>query len=69
MLVLPLGVKVVTTHDAYDLDVASIAALPKGQYEPPMEAFAYGVRFYYTDDEKLHKLYDAVMKLAVLKKK
>jgi hypothetical protein len=104
--ILPPGAKVVHMHDAYDLDVANVPALPKEQYEPPMQAFAYRVRFYYTSvrsteefwnrygkswsqhidkfaapspaitqaaqeltsgattpDEKLHKLYDAVMKL------
>ena len=103
---LPVGVKIVETRGAYDLDVSNIRAIPKEQYEPPMEAFAYRVRFYYTnlrnaqqywdsygkqwarridkfaapspaitqaaqeiasgggtEDEKLNKLYDAVMKL------
>ena len=103
---LPKDDKVVLTRDVYDLDVKNIPALPREEYEPPMGAFAYRVRFYYTSvrtpqefwnsygkswshdvdkfaapspaindaakeltsgattqDEKLNKLYDAVMKL------
>jgi hypothetical protein len=103
---LPSGVKMVNTHGNYDLDLTDIPALPREEYEPPMDAFAYRVRFYYTgmrnaqefwnyfgkkwshdidkfaqpspaiseaakeltsgvttQDEKLNKLYDAVMKL------
>jgi len=103
---LPKDDKVVLTRGVYDLDVKNIPALPQEEYEPPMGAFAYRVRFYYTSvrtpqeywnsfgkswshdvdkfaspspaisdagkeltsgaatqDEKLNKLYDAVMKL------
>jgi transglutaminase-like putative cysteine protease len=103
---LPKDDKVVLTQGVYDLDVKNIPALPQEEYEPPMGAFAYRVRFYYTSvrtpqeywnsfgkswshevdkfaspspaitdaakeltsgattqDEKLNKLYDAVMKL------
>jgi transglutaminase-like putative cysteine protease len=103
---LPKDDKVVLTRGGYDLDVKNIPALPQEEYEPPMGAFAYRVRFYYTSvrtpqeywnsfgkswshevdkfaspspaisdaakeltsgattqDEKLNKLYDAVMKL------
>ena len=103
---LPKDDKVVLTRGVYDLDVKNIPALPREEYEPPMGAFAYRVRFYYTSvrtpqefwnsygkswshdvdkfaapspaindaakeltsgattqDEKLNKLYDAVMKL------
>jgi hypothetical protein len=103
---LPVGAKVVNIRGAYDLDVEHIPGLPKEEYEPPMGAFAYRVRFYYTSvrspqeywnsfgkswshevdkfaspspavtdaakeltsgattqDQKLNKLYDAVMKL------
>ncbi len=103
---LPAGTKVVETRGVFDLDVENVPGLPKEEYEPPMDAFAYRVRFYYTSlhdsaqywksygkswshnvdkfaapssavtdaakeltsgaataDEKLNKLYDAVMKL------
>jgi Transglutaminase-like superfamily/Domain of Unknown Function with PDB structure (DUF3857) len=103
---LPKDHKVVVTRGVYDLEVENIPALPREEYEPPMDAFAYRVRFYYTSvrtpqeywnsfgkswshevdkfaspsaaindaakeltsgattqDEKLNKLYDAVMKL------
>jgi transglutaminase-like putative cysteine protease len=103
---LPKDNKVVLTRGVYDLEVQNIPALPREEYEPPMGAFAYRVRFYYTSvhtpqeywnsygkswshdvdkfaspspaindaakeltsgattqDEKLNKLYDAVMKL------
>ena len=104
--ILPKDDKVVETRGVYDLDVENIPGLPQEEYEPPMGAFAYRVRFYYTSvrspqeywnsygktwshdvdkfaspslrhhrrgkeltsgattqDEKLNKLYDAVMKL------
>jgi hypothetical protein len=97
---------VVETRGEYDLEVENVPGLPREEYEPPMQAFAYRVRFYYTSkrsslefwdsygkswshdidkfaapssavsdaareltsgattqDEKLGKLYDAVMKL------
>ncbi|HZD77618.1 MAG TPA: DUF3857 domain-containing protein [Acidobacteriaceae bacterium] len=103
---LPKGDKIVENRGIYELDVANIPALPREEYEPPMGAFAYRVRFYYTSvrtpqeywnsygkswshevdrfaspspaitdaareltsgattqDAKLNKLYDAVMKL------
>jgi hypothetical protein len=103
---LPKGSKVVETRGEFDLVVENVPGLPREEYEPPMEAFAYRVRFYYTSkrsaqefwnsygkswshdidrfassssaindaakeltsgattqDEKLTKLYDAVMKL------
>jgi hypothetical protein len=103
---LPKGCKVTETRDEYDLTVENVPGLPREEYEPPMHAFAYRVRFYYTSirtpqefwnsygkswsrdidkfaspssavndaakeltsgattqDEKLNKLYDAVMKL------
>jgi transglutaminase-like putative cysteine protease len=103
---LPQGAKVVYSQGIYDLNVENVPGLPKEEYEPPMQAFAYRVRFYYTSkhssqefwdsygktwshdidkfaapssaitaaaneltsgattqDEKLNKLYDAVMKL------
>jgi hypothetical protein len=103
---LPSGSKVVETRGVFELNVENIAGLPREEYEPPMDAFAYRVRFYYTSlhdsqqywnsygktwshevdrfaapssavkdaanelasgaatqDEKLNKLYDAVMKL------
>ena len=103
---LPNGAKVAQTRGIYDLDVQNVPGIPKEQFEPPMQAFAYRVRFYYTglrssqefwnsygkkwaknidkfaapspaitqaaqeltsgattQDEKLNKLYDAVMKL------
>jgi hypothetical protein len=103
---LPKGSKVVETRGEFDLVVENVPALPREEYEPPMQAFAYRVRFYYTSkrsaqefwnsygkswshdidrfaspspaindaakeltsgattqDEKLAKLYDAVMKL------
>jgi transglutaminase-like putative cysteine protease len=103
---LPQGSKVVESRGVFDLDIENIPGLPKEEYEPPMDAFAYRVRFYYThvrnseefwknygkdwshdidkfaapsstiadaakeltsgattQDEKLGKLYDAVMKL------
>ncbi len=104
--ILPKGSKVVETRGDYDLELENIPGLPREEYEPPMDAFAYRVRFYYTSirspqefwnswgkswshdidkfaspssaitdaakeltsgattqDEKLGKLYDAVMKL------
>jgi len=103
---LPKGSKVVENRGEFDLAVENVPALPREEYEPPMQAFAYRVRFYYTSkrssqefwnsygkswshdidrfaspspaindaakeltsgvttqDEKLTKLYDAVMKL------
>jgi Domain of Unknown Function with PDB structure (DUF3857)/Transglutaminase-like superfamily len=103
---LPAGVKVTQTRGTYDLELANIPALPQEDYAPPMDAFAYRVRFYYTainsseefwkrygkswahnidhfatpspaiqhaaqeltqgattEDQKLNRLYDAVMKL------
>jgi Transglutaminase-like superfamily len=103
---LPKGSKVVETRGEFDLVVENVPALPREEYEPPMQAFACRVRFYYTSkrsaqefwnsygkswshdidrfaspspaindaakeltsgattqDEKLAKLYDAVMKL------
>jgi transglutaminase-like putative cysteine protease len=103
---LPKGAKVVENRGEFDLVVENVPALPREAYEPPMQAFAYRVRFYYTSkrtsqefwndygkswshdidtfaspspainnaakeltsgvttqDEKLTKLYDAVMKL------
>ena len=103
---LPKGAKVVETRGEFDLVVENVPGLPREEYEPPMQAFAYRVRFYYTSkrsaqefwnsygkswshdidrfassssaindaakeltsgattqDEKLTKLYDAVMKL------
>ena len=45
---LPQGAKVVETRGAFDLDAENIPGLPKEEYEPPMDAFAYRVRFYYT---------------------
>jgi hypothetical protein len=104
--ILPPGADVVATRGVYDLDVSNVRGLPREEYEPPMQAFAYRVRFYYTskrssqeywdqygkswskrvdkfaepspaitrtvqeltqgattEDQKLSKLYDAVMKL------
>jgi hypothetical protein len=104
--ILPQGSKIVNTRGNYDLDVANVPGIPKEEFEPPMQAFAYRVRFYYTsvrsakeywdkygktwaqeidkfasssptissaakeltsgattEDDKLGKLYDAVMKL------
>jgi Domain of Unknown Function with PDB structure (DUF3857)/Transglutaminase-like superfamily len=104
--ILPNGDKVVETRRIYDLDIKNVPGIPKEQFEPPMQAFAYRVRFYYTGlrsaqefwnsygkkwaknidkfaapspaitqaaqeltsgggtaDQKLNKLYDAVMKL------
>lgn len=104
--ILPNGDKVVETRRVYDLDVKNVPGIPQEQFEPPMQAFAYRVRFYYTGlrsaqefwnsygkkwaknidkfaapspaitqaaqeltsgggtaDQKLNKLYDAVMKL------
>jgi hypothetical protein len=104
--ILPQGSKVVENRGEFDLAVENVPALPREEYEPPMQAFAYRVRFYYTSkrtsqeywndygkswshdidkfaspssaitaaaneltsaattqDEKLGKLYDAVMKL------
>ena len=104
--ILPKGSKVVENRGEFDLVVENVPALPREEYEPPMQAFAYRVRFYYTSkrssqefwnsygkswshdidrfaspspaindaakeltsgvttqDEKLTKLYDAVMKL------
>jgi hypothetical protein len=103
---LPNGDKIVETRGVYDLDVKNVPSIPKEEFEPPMQAFAYRVRFYYTGlrspqefwnsygkkwakhidkfaapspaitqaaqeltsgggtaDQKLNKLYDAVMKL------
>ena len=45
---LPKDDKVVLTRGVYDLDVKNIPALPRKNIEPPMRAFAYRVRFYYT---------------------
>ncbi len=45
---LPKGSKVVETRGDFDLDVENSPALPREEYEPPMQAFAYRVRFYYT---------------------
>ena len=103
---LPKGSKVAENRGEFDLVVENVPSLPREEYEPPMQAFAYRVRFYYTSkrssqefwnaygkswshdidrfaspssaindaakeltsgattqDEKLTKLYDAVMKL------
>jgi transglutaminase-like putative cysteine protease len=103
---LPAGAKVAEKNGEYDLEVQNVPGIPKEEYEPPMQAFAYRVRFYYTSirtpqefwnsygkgwshdidkfaspspainqaaneltagattqDEKLRRLYDAVMKL------
>ncbi len=46
--ILPPGVKVAVLRGAYEVDLANIPALPEEQYAPPMGAFAYHVRFYYT---------------------
>jgi hypothetical protein len=45
---LPKGDKVTDTRGEYDLTVENIPGLPREEYEPPMDAFAYRVRFYYT---------------------
>ena len=45
---LPKDDKVVETRGVYDLDCENIPGLPQEEYEPPMGAFAYRVRFYYT---------------------
>ena len=103
---LPEGAKVVENCGTYDLNVANLPAIPVELDAPPMHAFGYRVRFYYTslhsaqqfwnsygkvwsrsinkfaapsaaitqaaheltstgstDDQKLSKLYDAVMQL------
>lgn len=103
---LPPNVHIVQTRSDFDLDLNNVPALPREEFEPPMQAFAYRVRFYYTsmttsqqywdsygkgwarridkfaatspsinqaaaeftagaktEDEKLTRLYDAVMKL------
>ena len=104
---LPPGYKLSPDRNGeFDLVLEKIPGIPKEQFEPPMDAFAYRVRFYYTskrtaqeywdaygkgwshdvdkfasssseiqsaakeltagatsEDEKLNKLYDAVMKL------
>lgn len=103
---LPTGYKVAQDRDGnLDLAIENVPGLPEEKFEPPMDAFAYRVRFYYTskrhsqeywndygkswsqdidkfaspssaiknaakelttgatsEDEKLNKLYDAVMK-------
>ena len=104
---LPDGYKVAEDRKGeFDLPIEKVRGLPEEKFEPPMDAFAYRVRFYYTskrhsqeywdsygkgwshdidkfaspssaiesaakeltsgaatEDEKLNKLYDAVMKL------
>ncbi len=45
---LPKGVAIKETRGTYDLDVSNIPALPDEQFMPPMRAFSYRVRFYYT---------------------
>lgn len=103
---LPPGHKVSENRNVYTLDVENIPGLPEEEYSPPMDTFAYRVRFYYTsfrtsqeywnsygkgwsheidkfaspsptindaakeltqgattEDEKLKRLYDAVMKI------
>jgi transglutaminase-like putative cysteine protease len=104
---LPAGYKVAQDRDGnLDLAIENVPGLPEEKFEPPMGAFAYRVRFYYTskrtsqefwndygkswshdidkfaspsseiqsaakeltagatgEDEKLQKLYDAIMKL------
>ena len=104
---LPAGYKVAQDRNGeFDLAIEKIPGIPEEKFAPPMDAFAYRVRFYYTskrtmqeywnaygkgwshdidkfaspssaiesaakeltagaatEDEKLNKLYDAVMKL------
>jgi hypothetical protein len=45
---LPSGDKLVETRGVYDLDVKDVPGIPKEEFEPPMQGFAYRVRFYYT---------------------
>jgi hypothetical protein len=104
--VLPPGADVKEVRSVYKLEVANVRGLPREEFEPPMDAIAYRVRFYYTskrtaleywdqygkswsrqvdkfaepapaiastaqelisgtktEDEKLQKLYNAVMKI------
>jgi transglutaminase-like putative cysteine protease len=55
---LPTANKVVETRGIYDLDISNIPGLPKEQYEPPMQAFAYRVRFYYTGLRSSQQFWD-----------
>jgi hypothetical protein len=56
---LPKGSKVVETRGEYDLDVENVPGLPREEYEPPMQAFAYRVRFYYTSKRTSQEFWDS----------
>jgi hypothetical protein len=45
---LPNGMKMSVVHGAYEVELANIPGIPHEEYAPPMNAFTYRVRFYYT---------------------
>ncbi len=45
---LPPGAKVELRHGWYELDLANVPAIPREDFEPPLESLAYLVRFYYS---------------------
>ena len=55
---LPPGADVKEAHDIYDLDVANVRGLPREEFEPPMAAIAYRVRFYYTSKRSVQEYWD-----------
>lgn len=56
--ILPPGAKVDYTRGAYELDVSNVPGLPKEEFAPPMDAFAYRVRFYYTSKRTPQEYWD-----------
>ncbi len=56
---LPNGSKVVENRGEFDLVAENIPSLPKEEYEPPMDAFAYRVRFYYTSKRSSQEFWDS----------
>jgi transglutaminase-like putative cysteine protease len=56
--ILPPGADVKVNRDVYDLDVANVPGIPQEEFEPPMQAVAYGVRFYYTSKQSAQEYWD-----------
>jgi transglutaminase-like putative cysteine protease len=55
---LPPGADVVDVRNEYDLNVSNVRGLPREEFEPPMQAFAYRVRFYYTSKRSVQEYWD-----------
>ena len=48
----------VETRNVFDLDVANVRGLPREEFEPPMDAISYRVRFYYTSKRSVQEYWD-----------